>query len=696
MNGKIAKLKIKNNSPLRIINKLPNIEKKSSINDYLFKKKFEISNNKINKSLALDSFSESTNNLKLKLRNKNKSFIFHNHSKNFISSGVSELKINKSINGLISPYSKYSFQDSRNALNKSNKKSPNPKKNKSIFQKIIENIEKIKKSNQKAYEIIKRNEKKTIRLQLRNFYNWQNIKIKAKNKTTKNKEEMDTKSRISRLRRNETTNKISKIIDEEKKNIENETNDNIILIMRKDTNPLNYINKDDKQQEDKEKEDKEKEDKEKEEEKEVKNEKENKEKEDKEEKQEKQEKENKEEKREKENNEEKENKDESKKNLENNEDNEEKEKNENKNIEENKDDKENNEDKEKKENIKNKDEKENKENKSKKIRTKMFHIRQISISKKQLRSSFYKAGIINKIWRKTFIKGSEMQFNDIFNQANLILNNIDFFKVNYFNNKKFFMAFKKIDNFKKAEFNSTLEELCFLLIEIVPKLIQKFYGSLDRILYVKIPDLEEEQEKIPRNERECLDFNCIYLNQVSNYFMACIEVLKEIKKRIDYYKFNDKEYLIIDNFLNLSRVDISKINSMAESYIEKMKDDEKIWKKMEVNLGIRKNKKVLGENMFERSHRKYQEKLKEEMKLERINSTLNLRSTFFDEKRNKFILKRRLKNLNILNQPIISSLMKYINSNIKSQIISQQVMERYQLKERLEKQQKKVITKNDG
>ena len=178
--------------------------------------------------------------------------------------------------------------------------------------------------------------------------------------------------------------------------------------------------------------------------------------------------------------------------------------------------------------------------------------------------------------------------------------------------------------------------------------------------------------------------------------MACIEVLKEIKKRIDYYKFNDKEYLIIDNFLNLSRIDISKINSMAESYIEKMKDDEKIWKKMEVNLGIRKNKKVLGENMFERSHRKYQEKLKEEMKLERINSTLNLRSTFFDEKRNKFILKRRLKNLNILNQPIISSLMKYINSNIKSQIISQQVMERYQLKERLEKQQKKVITKNDG
>ena len=117
---------------------------------------------------------------------------------------------------------------------------------------------------------------------------------------------------------------------------------------------------------------------------------------------------------------------------------------------------------------------------------------------------------------------------------------------------------------------------------------------------------------------------------------------------------------------------------------------------MEASLGKKKNKKVLSESIVEKHHKKVEQNLKEEMKLERINSTLNLRSNLFDGGRNEFILKRRLKNLNILNQPILASLMKYINSNIKSQIISQQVFERYQLKEQFEKQQKEVIEKDDG
>ena len=95
-----------------------------------------------------------------------------------------------------------------------------PKKNKNLFQKIFENIEKIKKSNEKEYEIIKNKEKKTVRLKLKNFSNWYNFKINAKNKTSKNKEDMETKSKMSRLKRNETMNKISKIVYEEKVNIE--------------------------------------------------------------------------------------------------------------------------------------------------------------------------------------------------------------------------------------------------------------------------------------------------------------------------------------------------------------------------------------------------------------------------------------------------------------------------------------------
>ena len=177
--------------------------------------------------------------------------------------------------------------------------------------------------------------------------------------------------------------------------------------------------------------------------------------------------------------------------------------------------------------------------------------------------------------------------------------------------------------------------------------------------------------------------------------MGCADVLKEIQKRIDYYKFKDNEFLIIDNFLDLARYDTSKINSMAEIYIDRMRKEEKIMERMEVGLGIRKKKKYLVEDIFERIHKRYTQSFKDEIKLERINSTLNLKGNTFlnDAKRNKFILMRRAQNLNILNQPVVTALMKYFKDNIKSQIISEQVFERFKLKEK--QSQKKVVTKND-
>ena len=574
------KIQIHNSSPLKIINKLPSLEKISPIKGYTFKKKYEFPHNKLNKNMTMESFLDSSKNLKVKLRNRNNSFVFSDKSKKFITGEISNVKINKSNNGIFSSYNKLTNHDTKNS--KSIKISLYPGKNKTIFQKIIENLDKIKKNNQKTYELIKKNERKTIRLRLKKFNKFKDLKTNTKNEISKVKEENDKSNKLIKNEATQKTNKTNKISEEEKKNIEQEPSNNMSLTIKKDINLLNS-------------------------------------------------------------------------NL-----------------------------------VKETAIKTN-------LTTNMYHMRNLYISKEQIQNSFIKAGIITILWKKNiFIRGIEMQMNDISNKTKLILDNIDYFKVNYFNNGNFFLAFENMDNYKKAEFNLTLEELCFLLIETVPKLLQKFYDSLDRILYIKIPDIEKEMEKIPRNEKECLDLNSSFLNQVALYFMGCADVLKEIQKRIDYYKFKDNEFLVIDNYLDLARYDTSKINSMAEIYIDRMKKEEKILEKMEVGLGIRKKKKHLVEDIFERTHKRYTQSFKDEIKLERINSTLNLKSNVFlnDEKRNKFILMRRAQNLNILNQPVITALMKYFKDNIKSQIISEQVFERFKSKEK-ESQKKKVVTKND-
>ena len=580
MEEKNKKIKIHNSSPLKYINKLPSLEKISPIKGYTFKKKYEFPHDKLNKNITMDSFLDSSKHLKIKLRNKSNSFIFSDKSKKFITGEISNAKINKSNKGFFPSYNKLTNHETKN--NKSIKISLYPGKNKTIFQKIIENLDKIKKNNQKTYELIKKNERKTIRLRLKKFNKFKDLKTNTKNEISKVKEENDKSNKLIKNEATQKTNKTNKISEEEKKNIEQEPSNNMSLTIKKDINLLNS-------------------------------------------------------------------------NL-----------------------------------VKETTIKTN-------LTTNMYHMRNLYISKEQIQNSFIKAGIITILWKKNiFIRGIEMQMNDISNKTKLILDNIDYFKVNYFNNGNFFLAFENMDNYKKAEFNLTLEELCFLLIETVPKLLQKFYDSLDRVLYIKIPDIEKEMEKIPRNEKECLDLNSSFLNQVALYFMGCADVLKEIQKRIDYYKFKDNEFLVIDNYLDLARYDTSKINSMAEIYIDRMKKEEKILEKMEVGLGIRKKKKHLVEDIFERTHKRYTQSFKDEIKLERINSTLNLKSNVFlnDEKRNKFILMRRAQNLNILNQPVITALMKYFKDNIKSQIISEQVFERFKSKEK-ESQKKKVVTKND-
>ena len=565
MEQKIKKLKINTDSPSKILSKLPSIDKISPIKDNIFKKRIDYSNSLLKKNVSVDSFFDSKN---LNLRNKEKSLFFNKKIKKINANDTSNKKINKS-NNIISSYKSKLNDKNKNKKNKIVKISFVEEKNQSVFNKIVESIEKIKKESQKTYNIIKKNEKKINFLKIKNYTNWERIKLKSEN--SKLKEESGNNSKmldsfISPIAYKPTDEEINSKIPKTTNNI-------------RDINFPNNVNKIICVQ---------------------------------------------------------------------------------------------------------------------KNAKKLYHKRNLFITKEQLDTNFFKAGIITNLWRRTgFLRETEMQINDIFNKIKLILDNIDYFKLSYFNNGNFYAAFDNMKNISQVELNLTFEELCFLLIDMVPKLLQKFYDELDRILYIKIPDLDQEMEKIPTTERECLEFNCAFLNSVSIYFTGCSGILKEIVKRIDYYKFSDKEFLLIDNYLDLARFDINKINSMAGIYIDKMKKDEKIVEKIEMGLGERKKKYNIVGDILERVHKRYSKNFRDDTKLERINSSLNLKGDLFggDEKRKKFILMRRAKNLDILNQPVVANMMKYFNDNIKSQIISQQVFERYKLMER--QAQKMVISKND-
>ena len=260
--------------------------------------------------------------------------------------------------------------------------------------------------------------------------------------------------------------------------------------------------------------------------------------------------------------------------------------------------------------------------------------------------------------------------------------------------ENFYSAFDNMENRKKAEFNLVLEEICVLLIKIVPKLLKKFYENLDILLYVSIPNIGQEMEKDPQNERECLNLNFLFFNTVSFYFLGCVEILKEIQKRIEFFKYTYSEYILINKYLNLARYDSSKINSIANIHISKTVKDKQILEKLEIGLGIKEKKEIFNEDILERFHQrlKSQKILYDSIKINRINSALNFNNKSFSfkkygsfKKTGKNILEKK-ENKSLLNNPLVKNIMKYFKNNIKSQIISQQVIERYKTKEQLDNQ----------
>ena len=288
----------------------------------------------------------------------------------------------------------------------------------------------------------------------------------------------------------------------------------------------------------------------------------------------------------------------------------------------------------------------------------------------------------------SYIKEPEIQLKFIFNKIKLILDNIKHFKSNYMIKRDFRLAFINMENPIKAEFNYIIEELCVLLIRIIPQLLKGFYNSLDQLLFINIPGIDEEMKKNPSNEIECLKFNINFFNKVTDYFSACVDIFNVIQKQIAEFKYTINEFHPLNKNLDLARYDSTRLISMADSYIEKTKNDESIFSKFEIGLNLKKKKIEEKEEIdgFERFHKRRRIKvIGDAIKLDRINSALNIASNGMkkdiiinEEKRKRIKIN---KNPSILNSALIKDMMKYFQKNVKAKIISQQVIERYKTKE---------------
>ena len=317
----------------------------------------------------------------------------------------------------------------------------------------------------------------------------------------------------------------------------------------------------------------------------------------------------------------------------------------------------------------------------------MYHYRNLDFPLKLVRAHCYKIYGIPAILveQNAFHKDPEMNSLTVINKIQLIQDNIDYFKINYMYKNDFLEAFNNMENYQKADINYNIEEICCIIIKIIPIIFQNYYDILKKLLLLVIPDLNAEKEKKPENEKECLNINYSFFNSVSEYFNICLEVYKVLNKKCDRFNYSINEFAPLNSYLDITRYNTTNLISIANSFINKTKNDLKILDKLEIGLKIKKAEKE-EVDIFERYHRRHRKKLlDEDIKIERINRALNLKSRINRPEINeaKYFDKYKVnKKISAFNSSVFRDMMKYFKPNIKAKIIAQQVIDRYEQKKK--------------
>ena len=323
----------------------------------------------------------------------------------------------------------------------------------------------------------------------------------------------------------------------------------------------------------------------------------------------------------------------------------------------------------------------------------MFHYRTLDFSLLYIRKQLYKIYGMPALLveQTTFSKDNDLNTLSINNKIRLIQDNIDHFKINIMYKNDFLEAFNNMESYQKAEFNCNLEETSCVLIKMIPIILQNYNEIVKKLVSIAIPNIKQERLKKPETESQCLNYNYSFFNSSTEYFNICLEVYRILNLKVNRFVYSIQDFGPLNSYLDILRYTTTNIISMSSSFISKTKNDKKILDKMEVGLNLKKAE-VEEIDILERYHKRHRKQNSEwDLKIERVKRALDmkdgnmLKPEDYSDKRkywSKFKIKGKDPGVkrSAFNNSIFRSMLKYFKPEIKSKIIALQIVDRFEMK----------------
>ena len=210
----------------------------------------------------------------------------------------------------------------------------------------------------------------------------------------------------------------------------------------------------------------------------------------------------------------------------------------------------------------------------------------------------------------------------------VLVDDIQYYRLTFLGNNDLYSSFKNMPLNKQVKLNKILEESCALL-HYIPKIILKEYNKFtDKFISIDDPSKEMFSKKYVYNELETFQENLKYLYKISNFVKCCGEVYSQLIKQVEEEMaitvqnfFMLREILKRIRFYIIDLTNISKnilINYCFDKYIM-INKFKKVIKQAKVEMK-RINTESKARKMFNKKYR-----LKGKLKLKKASTVINSR-----------------------------------------------------------------------
>ena len=271
----------------------------------------------------------------------------------------------------------------------------------------------------------------------------------------------------------------------------------------------------------------------------------------------------------------------------------------------------------------------------------------------------------------------EYQYKSLNDQFKLLIDNINYYKMNIINKENYIESFKCLSLRNKINYNKSLEELCGLLLLLPQLILLEFYKYIEKFDNLNIPDKNKFKDKYIFDEVSCLYYNNNLLSEVAEYFQNCFEVYLILVKEVDDMSLKPKNFTNSISAFEKARFDISYACNLAENAMANYNKDINIINKL--NRLDNKNNKFNNSGKIDKLRNNISlNKNTDRQRRLRIDACINNKEDknkksdiMLFTKTNKLHNKKKFNS--IIDSDLMTKILKNCKKDIKYEIITQRI-----------------------